>query len=46
MVDDNEIKKISHLKKRDATVNIPIWNMYKDVDGNNVVPYQIHKSVS
>jgi len=45
MVDDNEIKKISHLKKRDATINIPIWNMYKDVDGNNVVPYQIHKSV-
>ena len=46
LVHDNGNKRINHLKKRDATVGIRIWNIYKDVEGNNVVPYQVHQSVS
>lgn len=46
IVDENEIKKVNHLKKRDASINMDLWNMYKDSDGNNVVPYKIDQSVS
>ena len=45
LVDDNEEKIVNYRKKRDATIDSSLWNIYKDADGNNVIPYFYHESI-